>query len=518
MPREKRLSSRLDTLLDAVFETHEDPFSLYWDIAAELESGNNVPAQKKIRRTLETQNEIGTPAALLVACVLHLTGFPAHRILHFLSLYIPSTITIAQFELAITTIFIGQPPVPQAYLYDLTQYPYLEKRLLLRKGMEISARLKETLSPEVLLYLYLLSLRDDLSNEHVQLISLVMKSCFPALEVRTRLGGASLEEYGDLARAWKAANRGSLSAETLRGTRTPEPPPRVFDRDSASHFLDKYFSDEALSQTRTRAMKPMQKPARPAPVKAAARQDFPRGAPDAPPAKGRDPDGPPGDTAAAAPAAAPVFGRGAAEQTRPAAVRRTSAGGSAAAAPASRAAAADHRAAPARRPRAAPSDAAEAASKASAPRPRERSGKRAANGAPRLLFRLLPLCLALLAVVVLPILEVRALAPAGGAAAAEPAQAAAPAAAPTATGVPQAAAEPPQVAAPAPSEPPAAPPATRYVVQRGDSVWKIYRTLSREGGDGEGWQKFLSTTRALNGLEDPDTIMPGKVLTITTEK
>ena len=180
--------------------------------------------------------------------------------------------TLSQFDLAISAFFIGQPPVPESLLYDLTQYTYLEKRLLVRKGMEISDRLKDSLSPEVLLYLYLLSLRDDLSNQNVQLISLVMKNCFPALEVRTRLGGASLEEYGELARAWKMANSRTFPADVLRGSRVAERPARSFDRDSASFFLDKYFSDEVLAKTQKRAaVKPPTEEIRSTSIRAASR-------------------------------------------------------------------------------------------------------------------------------------------------------------------------------------------------------------------------------------------------------
>jgi hypothetical protein len=511
MPREKRLSSRLDTLLDAIFEPHSDAFSLYWEIASELEPGNNAPAQKKIKRTLEARSEIGTQAALTVACVLHLTGFPAHRILHFLSLYVPSTVSLSQFELAVTTIFVGDPPVPQSLLYDLTQYTYLEKRLLIRKGLEISSRLKDSLSPEMLLFLYLLSLRDDLSNENVQLISLVMKNCFPALGVRTRLGGASLEEYGELARALKAAGRGSLSADALRGARTSEPPPRVFDRDSASHFLDKYFSDEALAQTTTRVTKPLHKPAPPVPARTSPRLDLERDVGRAAPAKKRE-------AAAQAPAAeekrweppgAPA--RRAPEAAAPLTVRR------APAAPAARAAAeAPRRAAtdtpsPARRARAVAVETPDAEPPSAADHPRRArapgrgKGASPGNGRMLLFFLLAPFCIALLAAAVVPIIESRAHAiPAEAAAVQAPApQVAAPAASP-------------QPVAPAPA--PAAPAVTRYVVQRGDSVWKIYRSLGRESGDGKGWQEFLSTTRTLNRLDDPDTILPGKVLNIAPEK
>ena len=89
MPRAERLSNRLETLLEAIFEVPPDPFSLYWDIAAQLRRDQLAQAQTKIRKTLRQKGEIGAESAVLVACVLHLTGFPAHRILHFLSLYVP---------------------------------------------------------------------------------------------------------------------------------------------------------------------------------------------------------------------------------------------------------------------------------------------------------------------------------------------------------------------------------------------------------------------------------------------
>ena len=512
MPREKRLSSRLDTLLDAIFEPLSDPFSTYWEIAAELEPGTNAPAQKKIKRTLEAKNQIGAEAALLVACVLHLTGFPAHRILHFLSLYIPSTVSLSQFELAVTTIFVGEPPVPQSILYDLTQYTYLEKRLLIRKGLEVSSRLKDSLSPEVLLFLYLLSLRDDLSNENVQLISLVMKNCFPALEVRTRLGGASLEEYGELARALKAGSRGPFSAEALRGARTPELPPRIFDRDSASHFLDKYFSDEALAQTHARIVKPPQKPARPPSARTVPRQELLKDAGE--PLEKRDTAGP-------AQAAAETRGEGAAGPARrareaapPLTARHAPAASAARAGSAPpRPAAREPLPSPARRAREPvfegdPGEPESAAARAHHASPR-RQGKTASRVtfALRPLFWVAPLCIAILAAVAVTILQPRAasVSPSSASVQVTP-QAAAPVPGPQL----QAPMPLPAPQAPGSRPAPAAPAVTKYVVQQGDSVWKIYRSLGKGISRRQSWQDFLSTTRELNGLDDPDTILRGK--------
>ncbi len=266
MPRAERLSTRLDSLLEAIFEASLDPAALYWDIAAHIRSDQLAQAQKKIRKTLRQKGEIRSESAVLVACVLHLTGFPAHRILHFLSLYVPGGIRLSLFELAVSAIFLGETPIPTSLLYDLTQYTYLEKRLLARRSIEISEQLKALLNPGVLLYLYLLSLRDDLSNENIQLIALIMKNCFPDLEVRTRIGGASLEEYGEIARAWKLAEQRSLNLDIGTRTGAQRRGERAFDRDSASFFLDKYFSDTSLAEMRVSAPLPAARRAIRAPV------------------------------------------------------------------------------------------------------------------------------------------------------------------------------------------------------------------------------------------------------------
>jgi hypothetical protein len=246
MPREKELSSRLDSLLEAIFGERPDPFAIFWEIASDLRPEQYLAFTKRIRRTLRAKAPIGTDSALLVACVLRLTGFAPHRLLHFLSLYIPGTLRLSQFEFAVQALFTHGLPIPETMLYDLTQYTYLEKRLLVRKSMEVSAKLKDALSPDLLLYFYLLSLRDDLSNENVQLIALIMKNCFPALELRTRLGGATLEEYGEMAKAWRYAEQRTLSLDAAKADAARAV--RPFNRESASFFLDKYFSDTALAK------------------------------------------------------------------------------------------------------------------------------------------------------------------------------------------------------------------------------------------------------------------------------
>jgi nucleoid-associated protein YgaU len=403
MPREKDLSSRLDSLLEAVFGDRPDLFAIFRQIASELPPSQHLAFKKRIRRTLRAKAPIGTDSALLVACVLRLTGFAPHRLLHFLSLYVPGTLRLSQFEFAAQALFSHGAPIPETILYDLTQHTYLEKRLLVRKSMEVSARLRDDLSPDLLLNLYLLSLRDDLSDENVHLIALIMKNCFPALELRPRLGGATLEEYGEIAKAWRYAEQRSLSLDA--GKSDAARAVRPFNRESASFFLDKYFSDAALlKQQEEAAMEALVAPR---------------------PARPRQP------------------------------VRRP--------------------------PRQAPRRAHAVAA----------SRWRLALMLPSSVAAALVLALTVIALRFLPLPAGRApdaAAPSAPAAEVAPAAQTAPVAPDSVTAVPQ----------------------RTYIVQKGDSLWKIYQSLGADTPSQ--WEEFVSRMRVENSLIDPDRIWPGRVL------
>ncbi len=505
MPRAERLSSRLEILLDAIFDAPSDPFSLYWDIAALLDHDQLAHAQKKIKKRLEQKGEIGTESAVLLACVLHLTGFPPHRVMHFLSLYVRAGIHLSLYELAVGAIFLGNPPIPSQLLYDLTQYTYLEKRLLARKSLEISEKLKGSLNPAVLLFLYLVSLRDDLSNENIQLVALIMKNCFPALEVRTRIGGASLEEYGEIARAWKSAEERSLALDSFAGAGPEKREMRAFDRDSASFFLDKYFSDTALAEMREAAplasakAAPAASKARAAGAAAASADEI---AP--PPAARRE--------RTLRPDAKPAVAAARSEEKPAAPSRKRMAARTAPDAPVAPLPLVAARRERGTRPgRGAPRKLPAALSRPPVPDPGPAAGQRRAAadrpaGALRAVLLTAPIILAAAAVAAF-LLAVGAPQRTGEApSASTPTPAPSVAAAPAAGG--------PVVVNEAPPEGPA-PDTTTYVVRPGDSLWKIFTSLRRSGMDEKGWAEFLSKTRTMNSLSDPDRLHPGKVLTLT---
>ena len=106
-PSKKRLSGRLEALLEALFAECPDPRSLFMEIAAELRPADHLPLQKMIKRTMHARGALSPDCALLVASVLARTGFPPLRILHFLSLYLPGTVGLSQFEFAASAMFLA---------------------------------------------------------------------------------------------------------------------------------------------------------------------------------------------------------------------------------------------------------------------------------------------------------------------------------------------------------------------------------------------------------------------------
>ena len=496
MPREEILPVRLASLLDALFEAHANPHSLYTGIITQLRPHQLAAAQKRIKKNLQQKGEISTEAAMLVACVLYRTGFPPQRILHFLSVYVRGTVTLSLFELIVGAIFGDTPPLPSSLLYDLTQYTYLEKRLLARKSLEISDMLKDNLSPEMLLYLYLLSLRDDLSNENVQLVALIMKNCFPALEVRTRLGGASLEEYGEIARAWRKAEQRALATERARRAGVERRPAETFDRDSASFFLDKYFSDAALERMRAAA------PSTTVPM--------PRRRVEEQPAPPRPPLMQPADTPTGRDTSAAVKGKAAREAKGGAPAAHESTGAPEPLAVRSTARLREQRPDMSRRTADVPvrkmrPSIAPRSKPASPARPQTRSGR--GGALIRHLFVSLVTRIPVIAAAV--ILALALLGLRTFAWHAEPALTHAVTTAPVAT--------PAITAAPTVSAPPAAPTVT-YVVKEGDSLWRIFAALRLGAPEQRAWTDFLSNTLTLNNLQDPDRIHAGSTLTLTAPK
>ena len=234
----------LNALIDELFSDRApDSSSTLARISGLLTVQTKTIAQAQIARRLRTTGSLGPDLAVNAACVMSMSGVPAHRLLHFLSVSLPGAMSLSQFEIAVRFMFGNSPPLSQQLLYDLTQYTYLDRKLLAQRSVEAASRLTRTLSPRLLLFLYILSLRDDLSNENVHLILLILRLCFPALKLRGRSGDISRIEEQEITEAWKSAQRSARYVEILPSSIARSAREEIGSRDSASYFLDKYFGD-----------------------------------------------------------------------------------------------------------------------------------------------------------------------------------------------------------------------------------------------------------------------------------
>jgi hypothetical protein len=248
MPDESKLSPEIDNLIASAARGGAlDTSRAFNRITKGLEVESFLPIQKKVRQMLREHRELSTEGALLMAGILHYTGFPPQRLLRYLSLYLPGTLNIDQFQFIVGVIFNSLSPLSDSLLFDMTSYTYLLKERLVKKSLEISKALQPTLNPRIILYLYLLFLREDLSNENVELIMLVLEDCSPKLKTRERRDRVSLDEYREIEDAYRKAGE-KKSLPGMRGESAASPGAKKAARDSASFFLDKYFSDAELER------------------------------------------------------------------------------------------------------------------------------------------------------------------------------------------------------------------------------------------------------------------------------
>ena len=484
MPRETGLSNRLNILFESLLSGGgADPADTLESISRLLTPQNGAAGLRRFSRLLREAGPLTVEASVCAGCVMHMGGIPAHRIVQFLSLSLPAGISVSQFELAARFMFSSAPSLPGSLLYDLTQYTYLERKLLVQRSVELSTRLTRSITPEMLLYLYLLSLREDLSNENVHLILLILRICFPAVKNPRTTRDISPAEESEIVEAWKSAEHSARYAEAL-GTfvRHDQREDRAA-RESASFFLDKYFADgalETLSGTKTGAAASGRGAAADAGAAAGGRAADARGAGRTREATGPRPVPRKGTAAAtSAGTASKVRLRGRAKKQAAPGHRRTVVSGP--------------------RARTVPQKSAgEAAGALSAPRSPYPGAR---DGAAVHLRLAAPFGLA--AVVLLAVVAANHHLPAWS---------------PPRTR--------PSVLLTAPAQPAetvqaAATPAagsSSHLVQKGDSLWKIYRALQSEGSWDKGWQDFLQGVSRSNSLRDPDAIFPGSVLVITPEK
>ncbi len=157
MPGDHRTPSRLKALLTNLLDEHvPDPSHALKELSRALTSADQGVVLRRVAGRVRSALGLSTDGAVRAICVMHFSGVPIPRIVRFLADNLRGPLNLPQFELAVRFVFDNTAPLPQQLVYDLTQYTYLENALLARRGAELSARLQDSLTPPVLLYLYLL--------------------------------------------------------------------------------------------------------------------------------------------------------------------------------------------------------------------------------------------------------------------------------------------------------------------------------------------------------------------------
>jgi nucleoid-associated protein YgaU len=206
---------------------------------------------RNFRRAIpkSTGEDIRKESVVLLGSLLRRVDLPTEEIIAFLSRRLTSRLTAEQYALLTESLFPGDKPIPNDVLFDITSYTYLDRRIMFRKAKEIIERLKEGMSPERVLQLLLLSFRDDVTKENLELTLLVLSSTGYG-EAARFVKESLLQDYETyLERTRREAEREKKTTLVLRDS-----------PDHASYYLDKYVrgatrGDRDLPESPTKPVK-----------------------------------------------------------------------------------------------------------------------------------------------------------------------------------------------------------------------------------------------------------------------
>jgi hypothetical protein len=180
---------------------------------------------------------------LIAGVLLRCAGMPVEDLIGFFARHLGRNLTGEQFSILGDALFREGPPLPSDVLFDMTRYTYLDRRVMYRKAKEITDKLRKNPDPGMILYILLLSFRDDVNKENFELTMIVLSS-FGYGEAARLARKSLIEDYeAYLNRARGESERQKNVTMVIR-----ESP------DHASYYLDKYFGDKEPAGNSTGAM------------------------------------------------------------------------------------------------------------------------------------------------------------------------------------------------------------------------------------------------------------------------
>jgi len=170
-------------IMDNLFnDSINDIYSFYKKISLEIEKEALLKINKKIKERITTSQEYSTNRLLIIGAFLNKTGSSFEEIMAFFCKYINQRISLNQFNFVIFALYNNLYPVSSDILFDLTEYTYLDNKIIERRIKELTEKIKPFTNIKTILFLFLLFLRNDLRNENLKLILAVLLNISSSLK------------------------------------------------------------------------------------------------------------------------------------------------------------------------------------------------------------------------------------------------------------------------------------------------------------------------------------------------
>ncbi len=205
----------------------------YTDFTRNLDNSELKRLITAIYAKLENVKKLKAANVFLIGSILKLSGTPPGKLLDFFARFLKEKISLQNYTYCLNTIFQKTAPLPSDILFDLTEYTYLDRNIILKKSIELSGKFQKKKPADLVLYLLILSQRSDLSNENLKLILLLLRST-ASKNILHEIGPRYFEILNGIHDTQKDIVSGSGERHAVRHAGNSE---------HASYYLDKHFSD-----------------------------------------------------------------------------------------------------------------------------------------------------------------------------------------------------------------------------------------------------------------------------------
>ena len=179
------LNMEVSKTISEIFNTKiEDLDTHYTRIIIGISENQKEVINKSIKEKLSNYKTRNINEVILIGAVLNYTGSSSTELISYYCSYIDKRINLNQYNFIIKYLFKDNSPLSTDIIFDLSEYTYLDNKIIERKIDELSKELKPISNTQIILFLLILFFRNDLRNENYRLI----------YEVLTKIGGNKIKK------------------------------------------------------------------------------------------------------------------------------------------------------------------------------------------------------------------------------------------------------------------------------------------------------------------------------------